>query len=62
MGNEDGHLFNWVNKQPDTLLTLRAQSERAIVQVEDQRLLKLMKQEEMPVEAVSEEVLLEEDG
>lgn len=62
LGNEDGHLFNWVNKQPDTLLTLRAQSERAIVQVEDQRLLKLMKQEEMPVEAVSEEVLLEEEG
>ncbi|RLA95983.1 MAG: hypothetical protein DRG83_17895 [Deltaproteobacteria bacterium] len=61
LGSENGFLSDWLHKQPDTLLTLRAQSERAVVQVEDQHLFRLMKGEEMPLLAISEEVLIEED-
>jgi len=61
LGNEDGLLFKWIGKQPDTLFSLRAQSERAIVQVEDKQLLKLMKQADMPVRAVGDEILTEDE-
>jgi hypothetical protein len=62
LGNEnDRHPFDWIGKQPDTLFSLRAQSERAIVQVEDEQLLSLMKRGEMPVRAVGDEVLVEDE-
>ncbi|TEU15478.1 MAG: DEAD/DEAH box helicase [Anaerolineales bacterium] len=60
LGNEGYlQLYKWIGKQPDTLFSLRAQSERAIVQVEDEQLLRLMKRGEMPVRAVGDEVLVE---
>lgn len=60
LGNEGNlQLYKWIDKQPDTLRSLRAQSERAIVQVEDEHLWRLMRQDEMPLRATSDEILVE---
>lgn len=60
LGNEDGQIWQWIQRQPDKLYSLRPAAERVDVQVEEQSLLRLMKRGDMPQRAVSDELVVED--
>jgi superfamily II DNA or RNA helicase len=60
LGNEDGQIWTWLKRQPDTLYSLRPMAERVDVQIEERSLFKLMKRGDMPQRVVSDEFVVED--
>lgn len=60
LGNEDGQIWIWLKRQPDTLYSLRPMAERVDVQIQERSLFKLMKRGDMPQRAVSDEFVVED--